>query len=203
MVIPSTIFNGLKFDCFLYFKILGSPFFILGFQSGNNVFTHEIVTSRYKYIYTELKKRGIELICTGSDGDTRYLKSQKHLAQFGSFKKYKELTLVGNFESKILGYQDPLHLAKKLSNTLFDNGNTLKLGNFSASLGHLIIVYKSYTKIDHNLTLSDLDYVDKMNYKYVVINLVLIFLNCNAFICFFPFKLIILGGLRKLLILKF
>lgn len=105
------------------------------------------------------------MACTSSDGDTRFLKSQKELAQFGNIMMYKQLDVAGNFDSKILALQDPLHLVKKLNHVLYDNCNVLKLGKYSASLGHLIIVYKMFQKLDHNLILSDLDPSDKLNYK--------------------------------------
>ena len=139
---------------------------MLGFYSSDNKFSHVEVTNRYRFIHKELARRGIDLICTGSDGDSRFLKSQKHLVQFGNFQNFCGLTLAGNqSQAKILGFQDPLHIAKKLNNALFDTCSVLKMGNFSANLGHLIMVYKNFHKCEHKLTLGDLDASDKMNYK--------------------------------------
>lgn len=112
-----------------------------------------------------LSQFDIKMVCTSSDGDSRFLKSQKELAQFGNIQIYNQLTIAGNHEARILGLQDPLHLVKKMNHALYDNCNVLKLGKYSASLGHLIIVFKTFQKIEHNLILSDLDPSDRLNYK--------------------------------------
>jgi hypothetical protein len=138
----------------------------LGFYSSDNKFSHNEVTVRYKFIKKELARRGIGLICSGSDGDSRFLKSQKNLVNYGNFQNVCGMTLAGNLNQvRIYGFQDPLHIVKKLNNSLYDTCSVLKMGNFSANLGHLIMVYKKFHKIQHKLILRDLDPADKMNYK--------------------------------------
>lgn len=78
---------------------------------------------------------------------------------------FGQLQLSGNYYSKYLALQDPLHIAKKICNTLFDTVDILRLGSYSANYGHLVILYKLFPKSEHCLTLMDLDPSDKLNYK--------------------------------------
>ena len=87
------------------------------------------------------------------------------LIEYGNINSFGQFQLVGNYQSKHVALQDPLHIAKKISNKLFDMVDILRLGNFSANYGHLIMLHKLFPKSDHCLTLGDLDPLDKMNYQ--------------------------------------
>lgn len=145
--------------------ILGSPFFLLGFYGTDNKFTFKDITSKTVHITSEFEKRNVKVLCSGSDGDVRFLKSQKFLLNFGNFKSFGEITLAGDMTSKHQASQDPLHISKKMKNCLYDQSDVLRIGRFSAALGHLVMVFKRFDKNDHGLLLSDLDPSDKMNYK--------------------------------------
>ena len=43
--------------------------------NSNNKFTAEMVTKIWKYIVKKLKIQGIEVICSATDGDRRFLKT--------------------------------------------------------------------------------------------------------------------------------
>lgn len=69
--------------------IISSAPFLLGFYATDNKFTSKDVTIRTLYIKSELeRKRGIKVICSGSDGDLKFMKSQKKLFNFGSIKSF-------------------------------------------------------------------------------------------------------------------
>lgn len=141
-----------------------SPTFILSFHGTDNRFTFKNVSDRNQYIYVELQKRGVKAEVFGSDGDTRFLKAQKLAINFGHFQHFAGFELAGNLSSKYFGHQDGLHIAKKLLNRLYDMGCTLILGENFATLNHLILVFKTYERSHHHLTLSDIDPRDSLNY---------------------------------------
>lgn len=141
--------------------------FLLGFHVTDNHFTNTDVSTRTKLYYTELTKRGINLICTGSDGDSRFIMSQKQLAEFGNFTYLENFCLAGNINSSFMGFQDPMHIAKKIKNLLFDPAGCLRLGNYRATRDHLVILIRLYDKKDHGLTKTDIDPNDLMNYSCI------------------------------------
>lgn len=151
----------------MFCNILGSPYFVLGYFGTDNTFTFKDITAKSIHIHSEFRKRGVEVLCFGSDGALSNLKSQKHLINFGSLHKFGPVQLVVDYTSDYQANQDPYHIAKKLKNVLFDMSDLLRIGRYSATVGHLVIVLKKFPKILHGLNASDLDPADKMNYKYV------------------------------------
>lgn len=142
-----------------------SPPFFLGFFGTDNKFTHAQVLSMCEYITKELKNREIDLLCYGSDGDTRYLCAQKVMIDFGSITTVGNLKLAGKIDMRLVGCQDGLHITKKLNDRLYDLGTDLVTGNRVATVNHLIMVYKKFPKTAHQMILSNLDMSDHMNYK--------------------------------------
>lgn len=112
-----------------------------------------------------MEKRGVSVICSGSDGDNRFLKSQKSLVDFGNFQPFGKMILAGNIAVENLASQDALHDAKKMKNVFYDPCEVLLMGTSKAALGHLVTLMKKFDKNSHNLTLSDLDPTDRMNYE--------------------------------------
>lgn len=156
---------GPSFKFSFLFKIKGSAPFILGFYGTDNKFTSQDVTAKTIHIRNELEKRGVKVICSGSDGDVKFLKSQKFLLNFGNFNRFGNMILAGDINSDNLTNQDGLHIAKKLKNTLFDPSDVKRMGNHVASSGHLVIMFKKFGKQEHGLKMSDLDPTDKLNYE--------------------------------------
>lgn len=146
----------------------GSKTFFLGYFGTDNRFKATDVIKRYEYIYNEFAKRGVSVKCFGGDGDLRIISAQKKAINFGVSFKFLNLTLAGNPYSKYLGDQDKLHLCKKLVNRAYDFATTLILGKRIATLNHIIIAVKNpLNKRYHNLTNSDLDPTDHMDYRRI------------------------------------
>lgn len=143
-----------------------SPSFVLGFYGTDNKMTQNDVFTRGKFISSEFQKRGVKVICHGSDGDTRFLCAQKKFVEFGSPSSFGSLMLAGNLNSVEKGMQDGYHDAKKMCDRMFDLGINLIMGERIATVNHLILVFKKYSKNEHRLTLSDIDSTDHMNYRY-------------------------------------
>lgn len=137
----------------------------MGYYGTDNSFTFKDVTARTLYITSEFEKRGVRVLCTGSDGDLSFIKSQKLLLNFGDFSTFGPIELVANPNTTFHANQDAFHIAKKLKSGLYDMSDLKRLGNFSATLAHLIMVLKRFPKHEHGLNPSDLDPSDKMNYK--------------------------------------
>lgn len=110
-------------------------------------------------------KRGIRKLCSGTDGDSRFIKQQKYLVNFGDFEPFGSITLAGSLEAEDQAMQDSEHILKKMKNIVFEPAETLRMGDKNATLGHLVILTKKFDKNLHNLNPSDLDPTDKMNYK--------------------------------------
>lgn len=52
-----------------------------------------------------------------------------------------------------------------MKNVFYDPCEVLIMGTGKVALGHLVMVMKKFEKNAHNLTLSDLDPTDRMNYE--------------------------------------
>lgn len=163
--------------------------FLLGYFGTDNRFESSHVLARVRYMKKELSSRGINLICFGSDGDSRYLHTQKVLINFGVQINFGPLELYGNIDPECLSNQDGLHLAKKLKNCLFQPSHYLQIGKFKASFTHLKILSTLFGKEQHGLNVTDLNCQDKMNYKYVSIYFIYEFIS---YCC------LIIGALIKL-----
>lgn len=142
-----------------------SPPFLLGFFGTDNKFNQGDVSSLCQHITNELKKREINVLCHGSDGDPRFLCAQKIMIDYGKITSFGNLKLAGKLDSELVGCQDGLHATKKMNDRLYDLGTDLILGNRIATVNHLIMVYKKFPKSLHQLILSDIDTSDHMNYK--------------------------------------
>lgn len=139
--------------------------YLLGYFGTDNRFKASVVLARMKFIKKCLAEKGIETLSFGSDGDSRHLLAQKILLNFGMPQNYGSLTLAGNINADILSNQDSLHLTKKLKSSLYQASHYLTLGKYKASIEHLHILFRKYSKELHNLNSCDLDIQDKMNYR--------------------------------------
>ena len=75
------------------------------------------------------------------------------------------LTFAGNLNSIEKGMQDGFHDAKKMCDGMFDLGLNLIMGEQIATVNHLILIFKIYSKNEHHLILFDIDSTDHMNYN--------------------------------------
>lgn len=136
------------------------------FHASDNRFTSQNNIKKIKTITENLKAFGIEVVCFGYDGDSKFLKSQKVLMNFGIAKRYREIIVCADWEfNDFFGNQDPLHITKNMKNRFYDTSNDILMGNYVATYAHLIIVVKMFPKIEHSLSISDLNPNDRMNYE--------------------------------------
>jgi len=169
--VSKKVINQLNFS-FNLFKLkdknyffLDSPYFIISYYATDNCFTFHHVSLRNLFIKNELQKFGITVLAFGSDGDTRFLKSQKVSMNYGSINNFCGFPIAGSMETEICSIQDPLHLLKKMKTSLYDDCDFLRIGMFRANLTHLVTIFKQFDRKEHNLILSDIDPYDQMNYS--------------------------------------
>ena len=161
------------------------PAFCLSCLGTNNKFDAEIVLKRWNYIYSELKKRDINLLSIGADGDSRELKAMQVSAQLLS-KSAGSLSLLSPSSDKInipLNWsswfaikrptsisfiQDPVHVAVKLKSRLLRPSIVLPLGKYIAGSHHLQIIHSTFSKDQHGLRVKDIDHKDRQNYEAVL-----------------------------------
>lgn len=61
-------------------------------------------------------------------------------------------------------FQDPIHIATKLRNRLLSTTAVLTIGDYHISVEHLQSIIDNYSKLDHNLVLTDIYVKDRQNY---------------------------------------
>jgi hypothetical protein len=141
-----------------------SPSFQLGYFFTDNTFNDESIVDRYDLCYDEFQKRGLKLLCFGTDGEGRNLRAQKKFSDFGKIYTAYGTTLAASLDSKISPTQCPEHLLKKMKNGYFSR--IQRIGNKNACIGHLEILIQEFGKNQHGLTISDLNVNDRMNYRW-------------------------------------
>jgi hypothetical protein len=143
---------------------LASPTFLLSYFGTDGKSTHNDIVKRMRHIKDELHKLNINVCAFSSDGISNHLKAQKFFIGFGGNYNFHGFPLAGNLNSEIFSIQDIDHILKKVKNRLYDESDIICIGNFFASLAHIVIIYKKYDKYQHKLILSDIDPTDSMNY---------------------------------------
>lgn len=146
-------------------NVPNAPSFVLAYFGTDNKFLTTEVMTRNQYMKKELEKRGVKVIGTSSDGDSRQLNALKLFMNFGTLVKIGSLNLLANPFADNIGNIDSLHKAKGLVDRLYNLGIMMKLGTRCPSVNHLIMIYKKSEKIDHEMTLKDLDTTDHLNYS--------------------------------------
>ena len=160
----------------------GAPSFCLSCFGTDNKFTGEDVLKRWKYVYDELKKRGITVMNFAADGDSRLLRAMRvslsmvsvetdnNLNQkLPSFKFPKSINPWLNTDHlpSVTCVQDIVHVGVKLKARLLKPSIILPLGSYMASISHLQILVQSFGKDSHGLRLRDIDPHDKQNFDAV------------------------------------
>ncbi len=130
----------------------------------NNQFDYTTVIKRWNFIQNELNDRGIEVSGFASDGDSRYIKAQKIMIEYGKpFSKYNQ-RMICRLQPKLPVIQDPPHICNKLKNRLFDPSGYLVVGSFRANIGHLKLLLTNVPKSEHKLNYEDIDSEDRMHF---------------------------------------
>lgn len=145
-----------------------APSFILCMYGTNNRFKASQVLKRWTWMQCEAAKYGLEIIAFSSDGDSRLVKTMIHRTISSSpstewifFKSKKK-------QDNPICVQDHIHIGTKLKNRLDKPSIILPIGNSSlASRGHLVALIENVSKDQHDLSLSDINCKDKMNFRSV------------------------------------
>jgi hypothetical protein len=158
-----------------------APSIILCAYGSNNQFEAIDVIKRWLFIYNQSLSQGTRVIGFSTDGDSRYLKAMRLCSGF--FAKLPNLNLFKNndpFAIKIpehwswffmkqqqilLFMQDLIHILTKLRNRLLSSVANLRMGNYSIDIEDLIDLIVSKSKIEHNLTKSDVNPKDRQNFS--------------------------------------
>jgi len=157
------------------------PSFCLARIGTDNKFDYQSILFRWKYIFSELKKRSIQVINFSSDGDSRLLKAMLIMLSLQKEPTFDTSTLTS--ENKLPSQwvdwyilprlslfsisQDTVHLGVKLKARLMKPGILLPLGVYVASAADLKMVFEHYGKEVHNIRMKDLDHRDRQNFDAV------------------------------------
>jgi len=139
-----------------------------------------------------LKKRKIDLISIGADGDSRELRAMQLSTQLlstnqGSTNQHSKnqgsvlslgsiITIPPTWKTwfalkqptGIAYIQDIIHVVVKLKMRLLTPSIVLPLGKYLAGVHHLRIVQQNYSKAEHGMREKDINFKDKQNYEAVV-----------------------------------
>ncbi|KAE8739820.1 hypothetical protein FOCC_FOCC014670 [Frankliniella occidentalis] len=161
-----------------------APFSLCLFGTDNK-FSAMQVLQRWKWLVQESKKHGVVILGFSSDGDPKLLSAMKHWT-FGNtirvlpewkhvFFAPMDLTSTEKNSNddffaclSPLCIQDTVHTVAKLKTQLLKprtDKNFLPMGSYVASGTFLKILVEEQSKLDHGLSISDLDSKDKMNFK--------------------------------------
>ena len=147
-----------------------SPF-CLACLGSDNKFNAEHVLLRWKFIYTECRKRSIDVLSFGGDGDTRILKAMKVFTLLLTTKEnhlYHQVPVCSKSApdkpqswnswfltspvSNISNVQDVIHIATKLKSQLLRPSIVLPVGpQYLASVHHIQMIRQKFEKDQHGL----------------------------------------------------
>ncbi|CAF1474909.1 unnamed protein product [Rotaria sordida] len=160
---------------------LSAPPFILSAFGSNNKFTAIDIVKRWLFIHNQCLIQGIRVVGFSTDGDARYLRAMRlfsrffaELPNFNFFKHHDGFDIkISNQwswflmqEQQIfLFMQDPIHIATKIRNRLLSRVAKMKMGSYSIDKEHLIDLIESKSKIEHNLTKTDVNVKDRQNFS--------------------------------------
>ena len=156
--------------------------FVLAAYGTDNRFTSLDVLKRWWNIFEEFHSRRIRVLGFATDGDPKYLKSMRLASNFFAQRETIDLA-IGDRALTInvpdawapwyyldrtqlfLCMQDGTHLCTKTRNRLLSKTARLTMGVNEVSIQHLYELIARYNKLDHNLTVSDLDVRDRQNFS--------------------------------------
>jgi len=160
--------------------------FCLSIFGTNNRFSNEDVINRWEFMKTVASEQGIEILGFSSDGDPRLLKAMllqsigtsistinnerlENNAKISSWSWFiiGELPINPNLQerNKEIYIQDTVHILKKLRTRFLKSNIIIPMGNYFATVDHLMELTRTFSKYKHLLTVSDLKPEDKMNFS--------------------------------------
>ena len=164
------------------------PPFCLACLGSDNKFDADHVILRWKFIYTECRKRSIDVLSFGGDGDTRILKAMKVstlLSTTTANSLYQHVPSCSKNApdvpqawnswffttpvSAISYVQDVIHIATKLKSRLLKPSIILPLGpNYLANGHHIQMIRQKFQKDQHGLRERDVNHKDRQNFDAVM-----------------------------------
>lgn len=155
---------------------------VLAAYGTNNKISSIDILKRWLMMYMELRSRNIHVLGFATDGDPKYLRSMRLASGF--FVNNQTLNIYNDnlsFTVKIpfswyswyflnptqlfLCMQDGIHLCTKMRNRFLSRNVSLKMGSYKVSVKHLYQLIDTKNKIDHNLSISDMNIKDKQNFS--------------------------------------
>ena len=143
-----------------------APPFCLCIFGTDNVFTADQVELRWKWTRAALKEKGIEVIGTASDGDSRLMKAMRSASIIPSNPSAAWPWFQMNLKTDFVCIQDFVHIMVKLKSRYLKPSIILPIGPTTvASKGHLVEATLRFTRDQHEIAPSFLDNRDKMNFR--------------------------------------
>lgn len=151
-------------------KFLGVAPYPIAIFPTNTDLNSEDFEKRIHFLSQQLFNAGFNVSFIASNGAPPQIGGQKRNMKFGERFDFLDYSFPFNFMHNDPCFQDIIHLLNKLKIRLFDDLNTLWIGNKIAAGCHLLILVKSsISKMLHKLSLSDVlnsDMTkDKMSFK--------------------------------------
>ncbi|CAF4051486.1 unnamed protein product, partial [Rotaria magnacalcarata] len=143
------------------------PPFLLSCFGTNNKINYVSVLQRWLFIYQQCYNRNIKLLGFSSDADSKYLKYRTDVPEIHIPKSWLFWFYIRQ-QYLFLCFQDSTHVGTKLRNRLLTHSTSLMMGSFPISIQDIESLIHNYSKIEHNLVVSDIYVKDKQNYKSCV-----------------------------------
>ncbi|CAF3915067.1 unnamed protein product [Rotaria magnacalcarata] len=156
---------------------------LLSAYGVDNKFTAMDILRRWMYIFENCLDKGARIIGFSTDADNKYVSAMRLASNFfaslPNFKldKHQHAFKIDipndwtwfflNRNQIFLFFQDPVHIVTKWRNRLLSSTAKLCIGNDNISMAHIeqLINNNNYTKLDHGLTISDINPKDRQNYN--------------------------------------
>ncbi|CAF3345178.1 unnamed protein product [Rotaria socialis] len=154
--------------------------FILSAYGTDNHFTTLDILMRWMTIINQCVKKGVKVIGFSTDCDVRYLRPMRLLMGFFADMPNQQFHLRDNAfyvdipkswdwlfmrnHQRIVFFQDSIHLCTKLRNRLLSSKATMLFGDKLISIGHILQLIETPSKLNHNLVKSDVLPKDRQNF---------------------------------------
>jgi len=159
--------------------------FCLSIFGTNNRFSNEDVINRWEFMKTVASEQGIEILGFSSDGDPRLLKAMllqiigtsistmndemlennEKVSSWSWFIIGEPPIIPNQEQDKEIYIQDTVHILTKLRTRFLKSNIIIPMGNYFATVDHLMELTRTFSKDKHLLTVSDLKPEDKMNFS--------------------------------------
>ncbi|KAL4126815.1 hypothetical protein QTP88_011024 [Uroleucon formosanum] len=150
----------------------GALSFCISIFGTNNHFSFTDVNNRWEKMIQMASNQNIHVLGFSSDGDPRLLKAmlyrcmvQEPVSECLWLKLGSPLGYNSTSHKHQICIQDTTYIGTKLRTRLLKPSVVLPMGRYAASLTHFQCLIDSYSKDKHFLTKSDLNSIDKMNFR--------------------------------------